>query len=66
MRGFKLLNTSYTRPLSLNFAEDMMKQPSKLEAGQIKRSCNLGGHACSGFGSRFSSSSKATAGFFCS
>jgi len=31
------LNTSYTRPLSLNFAKDMMKQATKLEAGQIKR-----------------------------
>jgi hypothetical protein len=63
MPGFKYLNTNYTRPLSSNSVKDIMKQASKLEAGQINR--KLRGYACSGFGSRFNSSSRATAGFFC-
>ena len=62
MLGFKFLSTNYTRLLSPNSAKDMVKQASRLEAGQINK---LRGYACSGFGSRFSSSSKATAGCFC-
>ena len=65
MLGFKSLSTNFTRPLSPNSAKDMLKQASRLEAGQINRSFKLRGYDCSGFGSRFSSSSKATAGFFC-
>ena len=64
MLGFKPLSTNFTRPLSPNSAKDMLKQASKLEAGQINRSFKLRGYDYSGFGSRFSSSSKAAAGFF--
>ena len=64
MLGFKSLSTNYTRLLSPNFAKDTMKQASKLEVGRINRPFKLRVYACSGFGSRFSSSSKATAGFF--
>lgn len=64
MLGFKSLSANYTRSLSPNSAKDMVKRASKLD-GQINRCFKLRGYACSGFGSRFSSSSKATAGFFC-
>ena len=65
MLGFNSLSTNYTRLLSPNSAKGIVKQASKLELGQINRSFKLHRYACSGFGSRFSSSSKATAGFFC-
>ena len=65
MLGFNYLSTNYTLPLSPNSAKDTVKQASQLELGQINRSFRLHGYACSGFGSRFRSSSKATAGFFC-
>lgn len=65
MLGFKHLSTNYIRPSSPNSAKDIVKQASKLDVGQINRSFKLRGYTCSGFGSRFSSSSKATAGFFC-
>ena len=65
MLGFKSLSTNYIRPLSPNSAKDIMKQASMLEVGEINSLFKLHGYACSGFGSRFNSSSKATAGFFC-
>src|SRR6476661_2281610 len=64
MLEFKSLSTNYTQPLSPNSAKDMLKEASKLETGQINRSFKLRGYDYSGLGSRFSSSSKATAGFF--
>ena len=64
MLGFKSLSTNFTPPLSPNSAKDMLKQ-AKLETGQINQCFKVRGCDYSGFGSRFSSSSKATAGFFC-
>ena len=65
MLGSNSLSTNFTRPLLLNFAKDMMPQPSKL-AAEDDRCVKLRTYACSGLGSRFSNSSKAIAGFFSS